>query len=265
MTERVSVHVSIYDGDAVRFCEVYGEEPEMTTKIGPNGWVEMDFGAIAGAGEEERKEAAKLGIRFFGYHHACDDHPAAIFCSDGDGELYSWLGMKVYDGFVRPVSVWTLDKDKLEAYAEPHDGLVTVFQELYTAAWAPPPDEEELDFGGMLEARLDCLNNETIIREMSFHDTENVDLLLDYIRVLLRKVDDERRERRETEDPRGWIGFLDRPTIEKVHDAATRFLNNMRPMTTNPRHTASAAHLRSVTESIVGERRTDESDLPHQS
>jgi hypothetical protein len=250
MSERVSVHVSLHKIDVARFCEVYGEEPEMTRDIGPNEWVEMDFGPISGAGEEERRTAAAKGIMFFGYHWACDDHPAAVFCSTGDGELYSWLGMKVYDGTIRPVSVWTLDKDKLESYAEPHNDVIDAFQEVYKAAWEEPK-EEDFSFEGMLEARLDCLDNKTIIEEMGLYDPEVVSQLLDYLRTALGNMEDERNRRRMESDPRGWLGHMRTEDLRKVHDAATKFLHNMKPMTTNPAHTQSAAHVAAVIESIA--------------
>jgi hypothetical protein len=42
--------------------------------------------------------------------------------------------------------------------------------------------EESFDFVEMLEARLDCLANETIIDEMALYDPEQMDLLLTYLR-----------------------------------------------------------------------------------
>lgn len=185
MSERVAVYVSIYEYDAAQFCEIVGDEPEFSGPFGTEGWVELTFSPCAGAMEEERKEAARQGLVFFGRHHGCTDHTAAVFCSNGDGELYSVTAVEI-QGEIIPVTTHEWHPEKGFRDLPMDDGVKATFEEVWLRARGGTK-EEDMDFGERLEANLKCSSNEKVIDQMGFHDPENVELLLAYIRVKLGK------------------------------------------------------------------------------
>jgi hypothetical protein len=164
-------------------CDILGAEPETSDPFG-KGWVKMSFTECNWALEEERQDAANKGMKFFGYHGSVPGaYPAAIFASWGDGILYQAVHLD--DDRMSPVvhlleSTLDVDQEELNCVKEAYSVYLNILEEALG-----PRKDKDMDFGEQLEARLDCLDNETIIREMGFHDTENVDLLLDYIRVKL--------------------------------------------------------------------------------
>lgn len=182
MGDRTYVIISCQEHKCAELCEILGDEPETTQLYGKNRWVQMGFSECNAALEDERMEAARQGHAFFGWHFAGDDYPAALFASNGDGELYQVLAMNPGGGGgVEPAVLVDLNGNLKDL--EGARTALAVYR--YVREMAVLEKDKDMDFGERLESKLDCLDNEAVINELDLHDTENVSLLLDYIRVTL--------------------------------------------------------------------------------
>lgn len=189
MPDCVDFYAMVRKEHAEKFCEHVDFRPEDAEDRG-NGWVEFRDDQMPWGGEEACEKAAKDGVDFIAEHGQHYMWPAAWMI--GHQSEYFHLVVPYYEGGGWPTipvskstSGWWLDPHERDAVLKPLEIAEQYAKEAEAEMWSGyiPPDEP--DFGEMLEARLDCLNNETIIREMGFHDPENVGLLLDYIRVKL--------------------------------------------------------------------------------
>lgn len=176
MGDRAYVSINVLDHDAGRLCDILRDEPEEKEPIGTNGWIRMGFPECAADSEEERKEAAQEGVMFYGYHCAGDNYPAALFASNGDGELYRVAGLASQYG-VDPVVVVSMKGDPVDLMRA--RTVLAVYRSVKGEALEVSDD---LDFGEKLESSLASDDNAGVIDELGLHDPENMDLILDYIR-----------------------------------------------------------------------------------
>ena len=177
MGERCYVNIKCPKLQVDQLCDILGAEPEISGNWG-DGWQSMSFEECNYALEEERKDAASKGLVFLGHHGPVQGaYPGALFASNGDGQLYQVVHMD--DDDLTPVVPLTTELSVCTTALKQVRKAYGAYLDLLEEARG----HSEPDFGEMLEARLDCLNNEAIIDELGLHDPEQVGMLLDYIRI----------------------------------------------------------------------------------
>jgi len=129
---------------------------------------------------EDLENAAKVGLIFYGYNSHGDEYSARKFASDGDGELYFVKCLEEEEGTLSPVVGVGPSGEADPEFLHNVRKCLGVYNRVKALAF---PSEEEGNFGVMLEARLDCLDNDTVMQEMALYDLDNVGMLLDYIRL----------------------------------------------------------------------------------
>lgn len=132
--------------------------------------------------------AAREGLVFYGYSTPGGDYPASQFSSNGDGELYCVPGLWRDGSGYEPVIVVSQTGGIVPSEIANVRTCLAVYRQVRAMAF--PEEEESYDFGDMLEARLDCIDNDAIIDEMGLNDPEVMGMLLDYIRIKRRKADE---------------------------------------------------------------------------
>lgn len=86
MGDRCYVGVNVWHEDSERFIKILGEPNEHDATH--DGFIHIGYEEYNYAASDEMFEAAKEGLRFYGYHSGGGDYDASNFAAPGDGEVH---------------------------------------------------------------------------------------------------------------------------------------------------------------------------------